>query len=111
MKKMLTFWPWLATVGVAWSLGFFYNVHYGGELKWLLQMYEQKVSFATQIDAPRRIIFAGGSGVNYSINSQFLEQELKIPVFNFGLQGDLGLNVICPIILEQVRPGDRKSVV
>lgn len=23
MKKMLTFWPWLATVGVAWSLGFF----------------------------------------------------------------------------------------
>lgn len=106
MKKMFTFWPWLATVGVAWSLGFFYNVHYGGELKWLLQMYEQKVSFAKQIDAPRRIIFAGGSGVQYSINSQFLEQELKIPVFNFGLQGDLGLNVICPIILEQVRPGD-----
>lgn len=106
MKKMFTFWPWLATVGVAWSLGFFYNVYYGGELKWLLQMYEQKVSFAKQIDAPRRIIFAGGSGVQYSINSQFLEQELKIPVFNFGLQGDLGLNVICPIILEQVRPGD-----
>jgi len=23
MKKMFTFWPWLATVGVAWSLGFF----------------------------------------------------------------------------------------
>jgi len=74
MKKMFTFWPWLATVGVAWSLGFFYNVHYGGELKWNLQMYEKKASFAKKIVQPRRNIFAGRSGVNYSKNSQFLEQ-------------------------------------
>ncbi len=106
MHKLSKIFPWLLAASIAWSFGYFYNVYYAGELKWLLKMYQEKAAWAANIDASRRLIFAGGSGVYYTINSELIEKELKIPVFNFGLQGDLGLNVICPIILEQVRPGD-----
>ena len=98
--------PWVLSAGVAWSIGCLYNVYYGGELSWLRRLYDQKVTLLNQIDAPRRIILAGGSGVQYSIDSAELEKQLGIPVLNFGLQGDIGLNVICPMILEKVRKND-----
>jgi hypothetical protein len=98
--------PWVLSAGVAWSLGFLYNVRYGGELSWLRRVYEEKVTLLNQIDAPGRIIFAGGSGVQYSINSEYVEKHLGMPVFNFGLQGDIGLNVTSAMILEKVKPND-----
>jgi hypothetical protein len=48
----------------------------------------------------------GGSGVHYSVNSQKLEEKLNIPVFNFGLDGNLGFNVIFPTVLPEIRKGD-----
>lgn len=106
MKIIKTLLPWAASIGVAWTLGFIYNVYYGGELSWLRKYYWNKVGLLNNINAPRRIIFVGGSGVQYSISAQEIERELGIPAFNFGLQGDIGFNVIFPTILEQVKPND-----
>ena len=104
--KSFNIFPWLASLGVAWSLGFVYNVIYGGELSWLRMMYEEKSAIAARIEGPRRLIVTAGSGAHYSINSELMAKELGIPVVNFGLQGDIGLNVIAAMILEKARQGD-----
>jgi hypothetical protein len=106
MTKPFNIFPWLASVGVAWSLGFGYNVYYGGELSWLRRMYNEKSAIAAGIQAPRRLIVTAGSGAHYSINAELMQKELGIPVVNFGLQGDIGLNVVAAMILEKARPGD-----
>ena len=106
MTKPLNLLPWFVSLGAAWSLGFFYNVYYGGELSFLRRMYNEKSAIAAQIQGPRRLIVAGGSGVHYTINSDLLQKKLGIPVVNFGLQGDIGLNTTTAMILEKVRPGD-----
>ena len=98
--------PWFVAAGVAWSLGYVYNVYYGGELSWLRAMYKQKIAIAAQVEAPHRLIITGGSGAHYTINSKLIEQELGMPVVNLGIDGPVGLDVILPSILEQVRPGD-----
>ncbi|MDJ0670401.1 MAG: hypothetical protein PX636_05270, partial [Microcystis sp. M53598_WE2] len=84
--------PWLASLGVAWSLGFVYNVIYGGELSWLRMMYEEKSAIAAKVEGPRRLIVTAGSGAHYTINSELMAKELGMPVVNLGLQGDIGLN-------------------
>ncbi|MGB3693368.1 MAG: hypothetical protein WA865_04260 [Spirulinaceae cyanobacterium] len=97
---------WLAVTGVAWSAGYLYNVHFGGELSWLKAVYNEKMALAEEVDAPRRLLTTGGSGAHYSINSEVLEQEVGIPVINLGIDGRLGLNVILDSIIEKIRPGD-----
>ncbi|MBE9125802.1 MULTISPECIES: hypothetical protein [unclassified Coleofasciculus] len=106
MWKPLKLTSWLAVAAVAWSIGYVYNVRYGGELSWLRMMYEEKIALADQIEAPRRLLITGGSGAHYTINSELLEQELGIPVLNLGIDGPVGLDVILPSILDKVRPGD-----
>ena len=97
---------WIAVAGLAWSAGYLYNVRYGGELSWLRMMYERKIALASKIEAPRRLLITGGSGAHYTINAGLMEQKLGMPVFNFGLDGPIGLDVILPSILSQVRRGD-----
>lgn len=106
MWKPLKLAPWLAALGIAWSAGYAYNIYGGGLISWLRAMYENKRVLAAEIEAPRRLLIAGGSGAHYTANSKLLEEELGIPVMNFALDGNLGLNVICPVVAEQVRPGD-----
>ncbi|MDJ0510528.1 MAG: hypothetical protein QNJ64_14935 [Crocosphaera sp.] len=106
MQKLLKLAPWAIAVGAAWSLGFIYNVYYGGELSWLRGMYFEKISLAAQVKESPRLIILGGSGAHHSLNSQVLEEKLGIPVLNMGLDGPVGLNVILPSILKAVRPGD-----
>ncbi|RMF23785.1 MAG: hypothetical protein D6756_08110 [Cyanobacteria bacterium J083] len=104
--KILKLAPWLISAGVAWSLGFVYNVYYGGELSWLRGMYRQKIAIAEEIKDSPRLLIVGGSGAHYTINSLAIEQGLNMPVINLGLDGPVGLDVILPSVLEQVRPGD-----
>lgn len=106
MQKVLKLAPWAIAVGAAWSLGFIYNVYYGGELSWLRGMYFEKMSLAAQVKESPRLLILGGSGAHHSLNSQVLEEKLGIPVLNMGLDGPVGLNVILPSILKAVRPGD-----
>ncbi|NJM88867.1 MAG: hypothetical protein HC847_18600 [Hydrococcus sp. RU_2_2] len=106
MQKLLKLAPYLIAAGAAWSLGFIYNVYYGGELSWLRIMYEDKIALAAEQNAPRRLLITGGSGAHYTINSQEIEKGLGIPTINLGLDGPVGLDVILPSIIDAVRPGD-----
>jgi hypothetical protein len=106
MWKSFKLAPWLIAAGITWSLGFVYNVFYGGELSWLRAMYLQKLEIAEKTQGERRLLITGGSGAHYTVNSQVIEEGLGIPVVNLGLDGPVGLDVILPSMLEQVRPGD-----
>lgn len=106
MWKPLKLAPWIIAGSLAWSFGFVYNNYGGGLISWLRAMYENKKVMAAQIEQPHRILIVGGSGAHYTTNSQLLEKSLGLPVFNLALDGNLGLNIIFPVILEQVKPGD-----
>ncbi len=106
MWKPIKLAPWFIAAGLAWSLGFGYNVIYGGELSWLRAMYFQKIARAESIKENRRLLIIGGSGAHYTINSDVIEQGLGMPVVNLGLDGPIGLNVILPSVIDRVRPGD-----
>ncbi len=106
MEKPLKILPWLIATVAAWSLGFAYNVFYGGELSWLRKMYWQKIAIAESLKENRRLLITGGSGAHYTLDSKLIEEGLGIPVVNLGLDGPIGLDVILPSVIEQVRPGD-----
>jgi hypothetical protein len=106
MRKLLRLAPYIIAFGAAWSLGFVYNVYYGGELSWLRRMYLDKIAIAAEIKAPKRLLIIGGSGAHYTINSQRIEKGLGIATINLGLDGPVGLDVILPSVIDQVRPGD-----
>ena len=104
--ELLKIAPWFIAAGSAWTLGFIYNVHGGGELSWVKKMYEQKIAIAAQNKTTPRLLIIGGSGAHYTIDSQIISQGLGIPVINLGLDGPVGLNVILPSVIEQVKKGD-----
>lgn len=106
MWKPLKLAPWAIAIVLAWSLGFIYNVYYGGGLSWLRAMYFNKLALAAEKTQSPRLIIVGGSGAHYSINSEVLEQKLGIQVLNMGLDGPVGLDVIFPSVLKVVRSGD-----
>lgn len=106
MNKSVQLLSWFVIAGVTWGLGYSYNVYNGGLISWLRAMYENKVAMAAEIKAPRRLLITGGSGAHYTVNSELLQEKLGLPVFNFSLDGNLGLNVIFPLIAEQVKQGD-----
>ncbi|MEL6814008.1 MAG: hypothetical protein AAFP03_04235 [Cyanobacteria bacterium J06598_3] len=99
------FLSWLAIAALAWGAGFIYNVHMGGEPRWLSQLYLNKMAIAANTPEPKLIV-TGGSGAHYTINSDLLSDELGMPVVNLGIDGPVGLNVILPSILDAVKPGD-----
>ena len=103
-KKTLI--PWFIATAAAWSLGFIYNVYYGGELSWLRRMYWQKIAIAESMTDQPRLLITGGSGAHYTIDSDLLQQGLGIPVVNLGLDGPIGLDVILPSIIDRVQSGD-----
>jgi hypothetical protein len=104
--KQLKFATWILAAGLAWSVGYLYNVRYGGELSWVRRMYEQKMAIAAEVKAPRRVIVLGGSGAHYTVDAALMQQELGIPVINLGLDGPIGLNVLLPSTIEAIQPGD-----
>lgn len=104
MRK-LSVWTWALLALGAWSTGFIYNVYIGGYPSWLRTMYHQKSALAKDIDEPK-VIIAGGSGAHYTINSEVLEAELGMPVMNLGSNGGVGLNVLLPSVVDEVKPGD-----
>ena len=106
MWKPLKLTPWIAAASIAWSLGFVYNVIYGGELSWLRSMYWQKRAIAQSIQSSPRLLITGGSGAHYTIDSQVIEAGLGMPVVNLGLDGPIGLDVILPSVIKEVKSGD-----
>lgn len=106
MRKSLKLFSWLIVAAATWSLGFSYNVLYGGGVSWLRRMYLQKIAIAKSLESEPRLLITGGSGAHYTVNSEIIEAGLEMPVVNLGLDGPIGLNVILPSVIEEVRPGD-----
>lgn len=106
MWKPLKLTPWIAAAAMAWWLGFIYNVIYGGELSWLRGMYWQKKAIAQSLQSTPRLLITGGSGAHYTIDSEVIEAGLGMPVINLGLDGPIGLDVILPSVIDEVKPGD-----
>lgn len=104
-KRGPKLWTWLAVAGLAWGFGYLYNVHLGGEARWLKDMYQKKIALAQAVDQPK-ILVTGGSGAHYTLNSALIEQQVGRPVINLGIDGPVGLDVILPSVLDEVKPGD-----
>lgn len=105
MKDAQKLLSWAAIAGMAWLVGTLYNVYGGGETRWLRALYQRKVALAQTIESPKLIV-TGGSGAHYTIDSEVLETELGQPVMNMGIDGPVGLNLILPSVLPQVKAGD-----
>ncbi|MBE9068298.1 hypothetical protein IQ260_16725 [Leptolyngbya cf. ectocarpi LEGE 11479] len=105
MKAALKLWSWAMVAGLAWGAGTLYNVYGGGETTWLRALYQRKVALAQAMESPKLIV-TGGSGAHYTINAEVLQAELGLPVINMGIDGPVGLNLILPSVLSEVRPGD-----
>jgi len=106
MNKVLRLLSWFAIAGITWSVGYVYNVRYGGELSWLRIMYEEKMAIAQNVQAPKRILILGGSGAHYTVDAGLMQQELGIPTLNLGTDGPVGLDVILPSVADAIHPGD-----
>jgi hypothetical protein len=64
-----------------------------------------KHNHAQSIAAPK-IIFSGGSNLAFGINSEKIENEMSIPVVNFGLHGGLGLQFMLNELKNVAKEGD-----
>ncbi len=105
--KPIKLLPWIISIASAWSIGYAYNVYHGGIVGWLRKTYYNKAAIAASLEsAPKRLIIVGGSGAHYTVNSEYLEEQLGFPVVNLALDGKLGLDVIFPTVLEHIRSGD-----
>ena len=98
--------PWLITFALSWSFGFAYNVYHGGIIGWIRKTHQNKVILAQEIETKPRLMLVGGSGMHYTVNSDYLTEKLGIEVFNMGLDGKLGLDVIFSTVLPEIRQGD-----
>ncbi|MBK1986462.1 hypothetical protein A0J48_002680 [Sphaerospermopsis aphanizomenoides BCCUSP55] len=106
MNKFFRLSSWFAIAGLTWSVGYFYNARYGGELSWVRMLYEQKMAIAKEVQAPRRILVVGGSGAHYTVDAKLMQEKLGIPTINIATDGPIGLDVILPSVSDVIKKGD-----
>lgn len=97
---------WIVVASLTWVFGCTFNRYYESEVQWIKSIYEKKVELARSTKAQRRLLIVGGSGTHFGVDTQQIEQELDIPVFNMGLHAGLGLNAILATVLDEIRSGD-----
>lgn len=54
----------------------------------------------------RKIVIIGGSSVAFGVRSDLMEQELKIPIVNFGLYANLGTKFMLDVAKDSISKGD-----
>ncbi|MFM2060717.1 MAG: hypothetical protein RLZZ507_387 [Cyanobacteriota bacterium] len=106
MNKFLKLSSWFAIAGLTWSVGYFYNARYGGELSWVRMLYEQKMAIAKEVQTPQRILIVGGSGAHYTVDAKLMQETLGIPTINIATDGPIGLDVILPSVSDVIKKGD-----
>jgi hypothetical protein len=67
--------------------------------------YDKKGQIADSIQA-KKIIFAGGSNVQYGIRAGLVQEKLGIPTVNFGTHAALPLSYILEQVKKIAKPGD-----
>lgn len=67
--------------------------------------YDKKGQIADSIQA-KKIIFAGGSNVQYGIRAGLVQKKLGIPTVNFGIHAGLPFSYILEQVKKIAKPGD-----
>jgi len=106
MKHGMKFLSWVATAGIAWSIGAWFNLFWFQDPAWVTSIYQQKIARAEQVKAPRRILLVGGSSTHFGLSAEELQEKLGIPVLNLGLHAGLGLDAIDKLVQDEIRPDD-----
>ncbi|MER3433500.1 MAG: hypothetical protein C4288_08720 [Leptolyngbya sp. ERB_1_1] len=102
----MEFLPWVATAGIAWSIGAWFNLFWFQDPAWVTSIYQQKIARAEQVKAPRRILLVGGSSTHFGLSAEELQEKFGIPVLNLGLHAGLGLDAIDKLVQDEIRPDD-----
>ena len=53
-----------------------------------------------------KIVIIGGSSVPFGIDSKMVEEEMGMPVVNFGLYADLGTKLMLELSRDHIKTGD-----
>lgn len=98
LSVLLIITPLIAVAGVAIITPAIYSKSFVGALN---EKYERLTTIKED-----KIIVVGGSSVAFGINSEYIEDNLEMPVVNFGLYGALGTVAMLELSLAGVREGD-----
>ena len=90
--------PFAAVIGTALVIPSQYSDTFVGVL-------DEKMERLTSIEEDK-IIIVGGSSVAFGIDSALMEEELGMPVVNFGLYAALGTKLMIDLSREGVKEGD-----
>ena len=71
----------------------------------LCDLVSMKKTMGRSLDEPK-VLLIGGSGTTLGLRASALEEDIKVPVRNFGLQASLGPRVILGEAIETLRTGD-----
>ncbi len=64
-----------------------------------------KIPFWPICPSPR-IIFIGGSGLSFGLNSEMIKDSLGLNPINTAIHGGIGLSYMIASVIEYIRPGD-----
>ena len=104
--------PWLCTVVVSWSFGFWFNQQFPTpDGQWLRWLYEHKKERLISSRGKPRLIILGGSGTFFGIDSELLEKQLGFTVVNAGVHAGLGLNATLNLFIQEIQSGDQVVII
>lgn len=105
---------YLAGIGIGWGfamVGTFLlllsakNFRWHADAQFIGAWFDRKCEIASAIQSPK-ILFAGGSNVQYGIQAELFEAGLGKPAVNFGLHGALPLDYLIKRTKEVANPHD-----
>ena len=81
------------------------NFRWNPDAQYIGAWIDRKSDLANAMATPK-VIFAGGSNVQYGIRAGVFASELGIPAINFGLHGALPLDYLIACVQKIAKPGD-----
>ena len=78
---------------------------FGSDRRDFFAAFDNKWKAQEKVPSPR-ILLIGGSNWLFGVDSRHLEEALGIPVYNLGLQADLGIPFFLDLAAAAARPGD-----
>ncbi|OAV72837.1 hypothetical protein Barb6_00775 [Bacteroidales bacterium Barb6] len=94
----------LATIILSIYIFIFFFLPYNPDNYYLA--YNKKCALLQQDSTAPRLIFVGGSSLNFSIDSKMIKDSLHINVINYGLTGGIGLKYMIDDISSYAKEND-----
>lgn len=98
---------WVLVAGLFWSAGYLHNFYFEPEVRWIRDIYKNKLAAVENLEKEEsKILFIGGSGTHFGIDSVYIEQAIQQPSFNMGLHAGLGLNALLASASQEISQAD-----